>query len=178
MLPRLPLLSQHQTNRTLAGGPNLDVRNVRESDSAFVLAKSLPARTNFDALPDSFFLDVIFDPAGKYGQYGSVEERSVVKSQLTELTLPSGGKQSYRRMSLKFAPLSYNMNTVERRALVSTTAVGGTVFILVAGSLATRYKKLLPELESVQQSFRAIGSQAPGTTRATDPLGSETPGIP
>ena len=59
-------------------------------------------------------------------------------------------------MSLKFAPLTYNMNTVERRALVSATAVGGTVFILVSGSLATRFKAMQPELAAVQDSFRVL----------------------
>ena len=59
-------------------------------------------------------------------------------------------------MSLKFAPLTYNMNTVERRALISATAVGGTVFILVSGSLATRFKTMQPELVAVQDSFRVL----------------------
>ena len=146
---------------TLAGGPNLDVRNVREADSAFVLAAPLPKGVReFDKLPNSFLLDVIFDPAGKYGQYGKCDDRKVVSSTLESFKLPSGGMQSYRHVNLKFAPLSYNGNTVERRALVSATATGGTVFILVAGSLANRFKKLQPELADVQQSFRAIASTA------------------
>ena len=68
-------------------------------------------------------------------------------------------------MSLKFAPLTYNMNTVERRALVSATAVGGTVFILVSGSLATRFKAMQPELVAVQDSFRvlAVGGRRTAT---------------
>ena len=99
---------------------------------------------------------VIFNPLGKYGSYGAVEERKVVSSKLIPLRLPSGGEQAYRRMSLKFAPLTYNMNTVERRALVSATAVGGTVFILVSGSLATRFKAMQPELVAVQDSFRVL----------------------
>ena len=59
-----------------------------------------------------------------------------------------------------FEPCCGQGNTVERRALISATSVGGTCFILVAGSLATRYKKLKPELEEVQTSFRAIASRA------------------
>ena len=145
---------------TLAGGPNLDVRNVRESDSAFVLVSRLPPKSSFDSLPDEWFLNVLFDPMGKYGAYGAVDDRKVVKSELTSEKLPSGGTQPYRRMAIKFAPLSYNQNTVQRRALLSATAVGGSVFICVAGSLATRYKLLQPELASVQESFRAIGGRA------------------
>ena len=63
---------------TLAGGPNLDVRDVKQSDSAFVLAAALPPRTKFEALADDWFLDVMFDPAGKFGQYGELPAASNV----------------------------------------------------------------------------------------------------
>jgi hypothetical protein len=145
---------------TLAGGPNLDVRNVKESDSAFVLAAPLPLGKTIEILDEEFFLNVIFDPQGKYGQYGAVDDRKVVSFERVSVTLPTGGQQAYARIDLKFAPLSYNQNTVQRRALISATAVGGTVFICVAGSLAKRYKTLQPELASIQQSFRVLGNAA------------------
>ena len=69
-------------------------------------------------------------------------------------------------MELKFAPLTYNMNTVERRALVSATAVGGTVFMLVSGSLATRFKSMQPQLAAAQESFRVLA--VGGTRRVSD----------
>jgi len=143
---------------TLAGGPNLDVRDVKQSDSAFVLARQLPDKTRLEDLPDEWFVKVLLDPAGKFGQYGQCDDRRVTSSVIEPLTLPSGGKQMYRRLGLKFAPLTYNGNTVERRALLSATSVGGTVFILVAGALNTRFKKLQPELQEIQASFRAIGA--------------------
>jgi hypothetical protein len=142
---------------TMAGGPNLDVRDIKTSDSAFVLAAPLPAKATFDTLKDEWFLKIIFAPEGKYGQYGAVEDRKVVSSKLVDLTLPRGGTQPYRMMSLKFAPLTYNQNTVERRALVSATEVGGTVFMLLSGSFATRFKTMQPDLAAVQQSFRVVG---------------------
>lgn len=145
---------------TLAGGPNLDVRDVKQSDSAYVLAAPLPPKTKFDQLPDTFFVDVLLHPAGKYGQFGACDDRKVVASSLEPLKLPSGSTQSYRKLSLKFAPLTYNGNNVERRALISATSVGGTVFMLVAGATSIRWKKLLPELDEVQQSFRVIGGAA------------------
>ena len=123
-----------------------------------------PGARSFEKLKDDFFLDVMFSPLGKFGQYGICDDRKVVASTLEPLTLPSGSTQPYRRMSLKFAPLTYNGNTVERRAYLSATAVGGTVYILVAGSLATRWKKLEADLKEIQMSFRAIG--APASTRA------------
>ena len=109
----------------------------------------------------------MFDPAGKYGQYGQCDDRTVKKSTLELLTLPSGGKQHYRRIDLKFAPLSYNANTVERRALISATSVGGSVFILVTGSLANRFKAMKEDLVGVQESFRATGQ-----TKSVQPAGA------
>ena len=53
--------------------------------------------------------------------------------------------------------VTYNGNTVERRSLVSATEVGGSVFLLAAGSLATRYKKVEPDLLAIQDSFRVFG---------------------
>ena len=137
---------------------------MKDSDSAFVLAAPLPPKKSIESLDESFFLNVLFDPKGKYGQYGAVDDRKVVKSELVSLTVPSGGQQAYRRINLKFAPLSYNQNTVQRRALISATAVGGSVFICVAGSLENRYKALQPELVSIQESFRALGSMARDAT--------------
>ena len=100
------------------------------------------------------------DDEDQYGSYGKVDDRKVEKCDLVSLKLPNGKEQAYRRIKLKFAPLSYNQNTVERRALISATSVGGTVFILVAGSLATRFKKVKPDLEEIQESFRATASAA------------------
>lgn len=83
----------------------------------------------------------------------------------------SGSEQAYRRVELKFTPLTYNQNTVERRALLSATAAGGTCFVAVAGSLATRYKRAEPDLRQVQESFRALPS---GRRAAPPPEAAET----
>ena len=56
--------------------------------------------------------------------------------------------QPYVRFALDFSALSYNSNTVNRRALLSATALGGSVFILVAGSLATKYKAAAADLQA------------------------------
>ena len=125
-----------------------------------ILLESLgaPPRTKFEDVKDSWFVDVLLAPQGKYGSYGQCDDHKVTSSSLEPLTLPNGKEQAYRRLSLKFAPLTYNGNNVERKALISATSVGGTVFMLVSGSLATRYKTMKDELRDMQVSFRAIGS--------------------
>lgn len=140
---------------SVSTGPNLDVRDVIKGDSAFVLAAALPKGKSLDALKKSFFTDVIFSPDGKYGAYGTPEEFSIKDWDVKSLSTPSGGTQPYRQFSLSFEALTYNANTVVRRAKVSATAVGGTVFVLVAGCLGTRYKETVKELESIQASYRA-----------------------
>ncbi len=152
---------------TLADGPNLDVRDLKTSDSAFVLAAALPAGRRLETLTDDWFLELLFDPQGKYGAYGKVDDRKVVSSKLTPLSIPAGGTRSYRYIDLKFSPLSYNQNTVERRALLAATAVGGTAFMLVSGSLATRWKKMKPELLELRDSFRAVGGGSPASVAAS-----------
>jgi len=143
---------------TVSGGPNLDVRDVRTSDSAFLLVAPLPdSGKGLDALPKKFYTDLLFRPDGKYGAYGGVDDFAIADSEgVIMLTNPSGTSQAYRRLSLRFDVLSYNQNTVRRRALLSATAVGGSVYLLVASCLGSRYKDAQPELASIQQSFRAL----------------------
>lgn len=143
---------------TVAGGPNLDVRDVRTSDSAYLLAAPLPSGQALDTLPRSFFAELLFRSDGKYGAYGGVDDFAIAESGVALLSSPSGGEQPYRRLSLRFDVLTYNQNTVRRRALVSATAAGGSVYVLVASCLGSRFKEAQPALASIQDSFRALAA--------------------
>jgi hypothetical protein len=94
----------------------------------------------------------------RYGAYGGVDDFSVKDFELVNIKNPSAIEQPYRRFSLSFNALTYNANTVNRRALVSATSVSGSVFILVAGSLGNRYKESRTELGSISTSFRAFST--------------------
>ena len=59
-------------------------------------------------------------------------------------------------MSMRFDVLTYNQNTVRRRALLSATMVGGSVYVLVASCLGSRYKEAEADLAEIQTSFRAL----------------------
>ena len=54
--------------------------------------------------------------------------------------------------------MTYNANTVNRRAKVTATALGGSVFVLVTSCLGSRYDKASGELESIQRTFRAYAT--------------------
>lgn len=139
-------------------GPNLDVRDLRTGDSAFLLGAPLRPGQTLEELPKSFFTTLLFAQDGKYGAYGGVDEFSVSKFELVSLKSPSGVTCSYRRLSIRFSALTYNANTVQRRALLSATSLGGTVFVFVAGCLSNRFKEAEPELEAIRSSFRAVSS--------------------
>ena len=47
---------------TMATGPNLDVRDVKTSDSSFVLAAPLPDKRTFESLKDAWFMEVSPSP--------------------------------------------------------------------------------------------------------------------
>ena len=49
-----------------------------------------------------------------------------------------------------------------RRALLSATAVGDSVFLLSAGSTDVRFKQVKEDLAACQQSFRAYGQPRRG----------------
>jgi hypothetical protein len=136
------------------------VRDIKESDSAYLLVAPLPdGARSIEAVKQEFILSVLFDPQGKYGAYGAVDDRKVTSWNIESVSLPSGGQQVYRRAAVSFSPLTYNANLVERKALISATAVGGSVFLFVSGSMANRFKKIKPELINCQESFRAVGSR-------------------
>lgn len=146
---------------SFAKGPNLDVRDVRTADSTFLVVAPQPSGsseelTDISALPAAFFTDALFAKEGKYGSYGAVDAVKVTGDELISLASGGrGGKGSYRRLKIKFEALTYNQNTVQRRALLSATAVGGSIYILVSGCLSNRFKQAGPELEDIQNSFRA-----------------------
>lgn len=140
---------------SVSSGPNLDVRNLRTSDSAFLLVAPLPEGKTIEQLPRQFYTNLIFSREGKYGAYGGVDDFSVRDFEMVNIRSPSGGEQPYRRFSLTFAALTYNANTVQRRARVSATALRGSVFVLVAGCLGTRYTEASRDLTDIQDSYRA-----------------------
>ena len=146
---------------TVAKGPNLDVRDVYTSDSAFLLVAPLPAgKRSVADLKPKFFTDLLFAPEGKYGAYGSVDDFKTGEVTSVDLTSPSGVSQTYKRLSVRFDAITFNQNTVTRQARISATALDGSVFVMVAGCLGKRAKAAAKDLTEVQSSFRAYRSSS------------------
>jgi hypothetical protein len=62
---------------------------------------------------------------------------------------------------------------VARQARVSATAIGGSVFVCVAGCLGTRVKAASADLATIQESFRAT-AVARASQRAVAAAEAET----
>ena len=80
---------------TVSKGPNLDVRDLRTSDSAFLLVAPLPkGKSSVESLKPAFFTALLFAPDGKYGAYGGVDDFKVRDVKKIELKTPAGGSQA------------------------------------------------------------------------------------
>ena len=65
-------------------------------------------------LPASFFTELLFAKDGKYGSYGGVDDVRVVSQSSDSLSTPTGDRQTYRRLELKFSVLTYSTTRGER----------------------------------------------------------------
>ncbi|KAG8461865.1 hypothetical protein KFE25_013884 [Diacronema lutheri] len=148
---------------TPARGQNVDVRNIRTSDGAFLLALRAPdGAQSVRALPDAFFTRALFAPDGKFGQYGAVDDFRVLSSRVVERDgVP------YATLDVRFSALSFNYNLVERRLLLSAVVVGDSVYMLAASAFATRFKTVSAQLRDVVESYRARPIRAARGAAAT-----------
>ena len=153
---------------TVSNGPNLDVRDIANSDSAFLLVTPLKGKSIAD-VKMKFFTDLIFDPAGKYGSYGTVDDFKTTDAEVVELTSPAGAAQKYRRFKLRFDALTYNQNTVSRTAYVSATSAGGIIWRGAVGTLAGVAGV---GIRGSARSGYGVGSGASGATKSLSGVAS------
>ena len=120
---------------------DVEARNSKLGDSAFVQVASLPAGGGADdadalaAVPASFFTRALFRPDGRFGAFGAPTDVRVVSDQFSS----ADGR---RTLELSFAALSPGGNEVPRRALVAAVAppASGDAVMLVVGATAGRWR--------------------------------------
>lgn len=132
-----------------AKGPNIDVRDMRTGDGAYILAEPLDRSVPVEALPVDFFTKALFSPKGKYSAYGSVDDYRVARDGAAQRKDGS----SYRALDVKFSAPSFNYNLVERRVLVAATTVDNGCYFLCASCLATRFPAMADTLQNICASF-------------------------
>lgn len=139
----------------LAEGPFYDIecRNQKTSDGAFVqVTPNVNGKSIFD-IENSFFLENLLAPSGRFSFYGQPTDVKIKKS-------TTNG--DYRIIDLSFATLSQATQTeIPRKAqLVATIPKGSSQAIMLIGSApAARWKSGSDkDVYSTVESFRAIAA--------------------
>uniref|UniRef100_A0A7S0CCE2 Uncharacterized protein n=1 Tax=Proboscia inermis TaxID=420281 RepID=A0A7S0CCE2_9STRA len=156
----------------LATGSVFDVecRDAKTGDGTFMAVTDNVGGKSLEELPSDFFMERLFNPAGRFSFYGAPTDIKVKKSRTEGLT---------RYMEVSFSNLSQSTNSeIPRKAIVAATIPKGSnnAVMLVASSSTSRWLKgSEKDVRSTIESFQAI--PAPKTSlklRAKDrnPLGT------
>eukprot|EP00522_Entomoneis_paludosa_P016503 CAMPEP_0172448190 /NCGR_PEP_ID=MMETSP1065-20121228/7251_1 /TAXON_ID=265537 /ORGANISM="Amphiprora paludosa, Strain CCMP125" /LENGTH=315 /DNA_ID=CAMNT_0013199609 /DNA_START=52 /DNA_END=996 /DNA_ORIENTATION=+ len=155
--PRLVLASFESPKYRLEKGPVFDVecRDSKTGDGVFLaVTKKVPSDAQKLAdLPNSFFLERLFDPTGRFSFYGPPTDIKVKK----RVPLSNDRVQ----LELSFSNLSQSTNAeIPRKALLVATLPPGTdnAVMLVGSATATRWNKQGADavIQQTMESFRAI----------------------
>ena len=135
----------------------MECRDAKTGDGAFLQVTTGVGGKLLPALPDTFFLDNLLAPTGRFSFYGQPTDVKV-KASRTE--------NGYRIIDFSFSNLSQSTQTeIPRKArLVATIPNGSTQAVMLIGSAsAIRWKKGSDKLvASTAESFRAIAAPSTG----------------
>ena len=136
----------------------MECRDSNTGDGAFlaVTSKLGNGKSSISDLKDSFFIDSLFSPLGRFSFYGQPTD---VKVQKSSRTVTKDGHE-YRIIDVSFATLSQSTQTeIPRKAQIVATVPDGAsqAVMLVGSSSALRWKKGAEQaVASTIDSFRAI----------------------
>jgi hypothetical protein len=152
----VPVLASFISPWPLATGSVFDVecRNPKTGDGAFLaITESTNGKSNVKDVPDSFFLDDLFQPYGRFSFYGPPTDIKVRKSYTEEET-------NKKVIEVSFSSLSQSTQSeIPRIAIISATIPKGTenAVMLVASASASRWKKGAESaIRSTIDSFRVV----------------------
>ena len=130
---------------------DVECRDPNSGDTAFLAVTQSAGGKSLGDLQNSFFLDRLFDPTGRFSLYGAP----------TDIKVKSNRVEGNRRfIEVGFANLSQATNAeIPRKALIVATIPEGTenAVMLVGSTTSSRWKKGGQEtVSSIVDSFRAI----------------------
>lgn len=148
----VPVLASFQSPWPLATGSVFDVECKNEQgDDVFLAVTSSLKGASLADVKDSFLVERLFSPTGRFSFYGPPTEIKV-KQSIT--------KGNRREMDLFFSTLSQSTQTeIPRRAKLVATVPEGTdqAVMLVGSTSALRWKRGVDQqVDQVCESFRAI----------------------
>lgn len=132
---------------------DIECRNQKTSDGAFVQVTSNVGGKSISDIDNSFILENLLAPTGRFSFYGQPTDVKIKKSTI---------KGDYRIIDLSFATLSQATQTeIPRKAqLIATIPKGSSQAVMLIGSApAARWKKgSEQDVVSTIESFRAIAA--------------------
>ena len=127
-----------QLDRNIGGIQYVDQRN---GDKLYVFRAPLPEGTSLDTVSKSVVGDLIFDPNGSLIKTGqTVEEYKVASAQVLS-QCPNSLCATRRRFKIKYATVTGNGLSVERRGLVDAYQVENDIYMLMTSSNAVKFDK-------------------------------------
>ncbi|GAX28125.1 hypothetical protein FisN_6Lh058 [Fistulifera solaris] len=136
---------------------DVECRDGRTGEGAFLAVTQNTQGKSLQSLPNSFFLERLFDPTGRFSFYGPPTDIKVKSSRMQG--------DNYRRIELTFSSLSQSTNAeIPRRAVVVATIPAGTenAVMLVGSASASRWKVAEPAVLQTVESFRAVPAPKSG----------------
>lgn len=129
---------------------DVECRDGRTGEGAFLAVTQNTKGQSLQNLPNSFFLERLFDPTGRFSFYGPPTDIKVKSSRM---------QGDYRVIDLTFSSLSQSTNAeIPRRAVLVATIPAGTenAVMLVGSSSASRWKVAEKSVLQTVESFRAV----------------------
>lgn len=154
---KVPVLASFATPWPLASGSVFDVecRNAATGEGSFLAVSSPTGNRGIGDIPDTFFIDELTRPTGRFSFYGAPTDVKVRQSQV---------QGDYRFIDLSFSTLSQSTQAeIPRRARIVATIPSGTTqaVMLVGSASAARWKQgAQSTIAQVTESFRAIPAPA------------------
>jgi len=151
--PIMAVLARYVSPWPLAKGSVFDVecRDSRTGDAAFLQVTNDVNGATINNLKDSFFLNELLSPTGRFSFYGPPTDVKLISSRQ---------EGDYRIMDISFSTISQaTQSEIPRKArLVATIPNGASqAVMLIASASALRWKKgSSTTIASVASSFRAI----------------------
>lgn len=149
-----PFLASYSSPWPLAKGTVFDVecRDASTGDGVFLAVTTSTGGKSLADLQDSFLVNNLFSPTGRFSFYGPPTDVKVQKSKM------SG---DFKIMDLRFSTVSQATQTeIPRKARLAATIPTGSsqVVMLIASSSATRWNKpqVISGVDQAIESFRAI----------------------
>jgi len=130
---------------------DVECRDSRTGDGTFLSVTQNVGGKSIEQIKDSFILDSLLKPDGRFSFYGTPTDVKVKSSEV---------KDGYKFMDISFSTISQATQTeIPRKARLAATIPIGTdqAIILVASSSAIRWKKgSEATIASTINTFRAI----------------------